>query len=90
MCSFSCQSISWSEQTVQALYKRVLNTLYLAVMLWWLSQLRYWSVCVGFLYTDVMREPLDPMEIDYLRKGCLWPQQHHGSFHKIGQYLYCG
>ena len=32
----------------------MLKTLCLAVMWWLLSQCRYWSVCVGFLYTEVL------------------------------------
>ena len=32
---------------------KILNTLYLTDRLWWLSQCKYWSVWVGFLYTVV-------------------------------------
>ena len=32
-------------------------TLNLAERWWWLSHCRYWSVCVGFLYTVMDREP---------------------------------
>ena len=47
---------SWScvEETTLALCTNVLNTLCLAVMWWLLSQCRYWSVWVGFLYTEVL------------------------------------
>ena len=31
------------------LCKRMLNTLYLADKLWWLSMCKYWSLCVGLL-----------------------------------------
>ena len=48
-------------QTVLALCVRVLNTLYLAVRLWLLSQWRHWSLCVGFLYTVVSRLLLGPV-----------------------------
>ena len=43
--------------------------LYLVEMLWWLSQCRYWSLCVGLLYTEVMREPLGNKESSISRKG---------------------
>ena len=45
------------EQTVLALCFKVLITLNLAARWWWLFHYKYWSVCVGFLYTDVNREP---------------------------------
>ena len=47
---------SWScvEVTTLALCASMLNTLCLAVMWWLLSQCRYWSVWVGFLYTKVL------------------------------------
>ena len=53
MCSSSLSSKSCVEETVLALCARVLYTLCLA-MWWLLSQWRYWSVCVGFLYTEVL------------------------------------
>ena len=37
------------EHTVLVLWCSVLTTLYLAEMVWWLLQCRYWSVWVGFL-----------------------------------------
>ena len=43
--------------TVEALWERVWMTLNLAERWWWLSHCKYWSVCVGFLYTDMDREP---------------------------------
>ena len=49
MCVSSFSKLSWVEDTVLALWARVLYTLCLAVMWWLLSQWRYWSVCVGFL-----------------------------------------
>ena len=53
---------SWGvEHTALALCVRVLTTLYLNAMLWWLSHCKYKSVCVGFLYT-----PVDEGSI------CLW------------------
>ena len=51
-----------------ALGVKVLNTLYLVEMLWWLSQCRYCSVCVGFLYTEVIREPLGQKETSVSKK----------------------
>ena len=49
MCVSSFSKLSWVEDTVLALWARVLYTLCLAVMWQLLSQWRYWSVCVGFL-----------------------------------------
>ena len=46
----------WLQQTVLALCLRVLITLNFADKWWWLSQYKYQSVCVGFLYTNVRRE----------------------------------
>ena len=37
--------------------ERVWMTLNLAERWWWLSHCKYWSVCVGFLYTVMDREP---------------------------------
>ena len=55
--SFSFWSNSGLLHTVEALWERVWMTLNLAERWWWLSHCRYWSVCVGFLYTDMDREP---------------------------------
>ena len=55
--SFSFWSNSGLLHTVEALWERVWITLNLAERWWWLSHCRYWSVCVGFLYTDMDREP---------------------------------
>ena len=55
--SFSLGSNSGLLHTVEALWERVWMTLNLAERWWWLSHCRYWSVCVGFLYTDKDREP---------------------------------
>ena len=43
--------------TVEALWERVWITLSLAKRWWWLSHCKCWSVCVGFLYTVMDREP---------------------------------
>ena len=40
-----------------ALCSNELITLFLLDMAWWLSHLRYWFVCGGFLYTLVCRLP---------------------------------
>ena len=40
-------------QTVLALWEKLLMTLYLAARWWWLSHCKYWSLCVGFLYTVI-------------------------------------
>ena len=56
-CSFSFLSNSGLLHTVEALWERVWMTLNLAERCWWLSHCRYWSVCVGFPYTDMDREP---------------------------------
>ena len=50
-CSFSFWSNSGLLHTVEALWERVWMTLNLAERWWWLSHCKYWSVCVGFLYT---------------------------------------
>ena len=55
MWSSSLSKVSCVDETVLALCARVLNTLCLAVMWWLLSQCRYWSVWVRFLYTVVLR-----------------------------------
>ena len=41
--------------TVLALWVRVLITLYWADKWWWLADCRYWSLWVGFLYTEIDR-----------------------------------
>ena len=46
-CSSLCK-YNELEQRVHTLCVRVLNTLYLAARLWWLSYCKYWSVWVGF------------------------------------------
>ena len=55
--SFSFWSNSGLLYMVEALWERVWMTLNLAERWWWLSHCKYWSVCVGFLYTDMDREP---------------------------------
>ena len=42
---------------ILALWERVLMALNFAERWWWLSHCRYWSVCVGFLYTVMDRLP---------------------------------
>ena len=49
---YKCSSFySWvgPEQMVLALWNRIPIMLYLDGMAWWLSQCRYWCICVGFL-----------------------------------------
>ena len=53
---FSFPLSSWElEQKFLAVCVKVLMTLYLAARLWWWSHCQYNFVCVGFLYTVVMR-----------------------------------
>ena len=52
-----------------ALWERVLITLNLAESLWCLSQCRYWSVWVGFLYTVIDRLPGTPGFTMVSKKG---------------------
>ena len=59
----------WSEQMVLALWWRVPTTLYLDDTGCRLSQWRYWSVCVGFLYTVVCSLPSWSGFIRMSRKG---------------------
>ena len=67
--SSSCFN-SWGfEQMVLALWCRVPITLYLDGNVWWLSQCRYRSVCVGFLYTVVLRLPSSFGITNMSRKG---------------------
>ena len=54
---------------VRALCERVLITLYLAAMLWLLSHRRYRSVCVGFLYTPMVKVPFASGLMMVSRKG---------------------
>ena len=49
--SFFYWSNSGLLHTVEALWERVWIILNLAGRSWWLSHCKYWSVCVGFLYT---------------------------------------
>ena len=67
--SSSSFSRCWLEHTVLALCFKVLITLNLADRCWWLFHCKYWSVCVGFLYTDVSREPSDWVITIVSRKG---------------------
>ena len=69
MWSSSLSKLSCVEETVFALCARVLKTLCLAVMWWLLSQCRYWSVWVGFLYTVVLRVLSGWMVMRVSRKG---------------------
>ena len=55
-CCISLLRGSGPVQTVFALWVRVPMTLYLAARLWWLSDCKYWSVWVGFLYTEIDKE----------------------------------
>ena len=50
---YSCSVLSryGVECITLALCISVLTTQYLTDMSWWLSQCRYWSVCLGFLHT---------------------------------------
>ena len=50
-CSISFWRSLGLLQTVLALWERVLMKLYFAERWWWLSLCKYWSMCVGFLYT---------------------------------------
>ena len=56
-CFSSLSSSLEFEHTTLDLCVRVLITLYLQARLWWLSNWRYKSVWVGFLYTLVVRVP---------------------------------
>ena len=53
----SSVSRCWLEHTVLTLCFKVLITPNLADRWWWLFHCKYWSMCVGFLYTDVSRKP---------------------------------
>ena len=83
-----CNSLvrsSGQVQTTLALWVSVLTTLYLAARLWWLSHCKYWSVCMGFLYT-VLRKGIVPFSwlpstvnlivgsilLIWSRKFCFW------------------
>ena len=54
---------------VCALCVKVLITLYLAAKLWFLSHGRYRSVCVGFLYTPMVKVPSASGVMMVSRKG---------------------
>ena len=69
MWSSSLSKLSCVDETVLALCARVLNTLCLAVMWWLLSQCKYWSVWVGFLYTVVLRVLSGWMVMRVSKKG---------------------
>ena len=45
------------EQCVNAFLSRMDTTDDLYALGWWDAKCRYWSVCVGFLYVDVDRDP---------------------------------
>ena len=55
MCSYSLCIGFVLAHTVLFLCVRVFKMLYLAERLWWMSQWRYSSVWVGFLYTEVSK-----------------------------------
>ena len=55
--------------TVLELHVKVLKTLYFAGRLQWLSQWRYWSLLVGFLYTEVINVLSGPGETKVSMKG---------------------
>ena len=55
-CWISLLKSSSPVQTVSGLWVRAPMTLYLAAILWWLSNCKYWSVWVGFLYTALEME----------------------------------
>ena len=65
----SCCNSCGVEQMVCALWCKVPITLYFDVKVWWLSHCRYRSVCVGFLYTVVLRLPSSSGLINVSRKG---------------------
>ena len=68
-CCSSCSANSGVELMVRALCERVLITLYLAAILWLLSHGRYRSVCVGFLYTPMVKVPSASGLMMVSRKG---------------------
>ena len=53
-CYCLCNT-SWLEQVVLALWYNVPTTLYFDGIVWWLSNCKYKSVCLGFLSTEVWR-----------------------------------
>ena len=67
-CSSSSNSY-WVEHTALALWCKVLTTLYFAAMVCWLSDCRYKSVWVGFLYTLVLKLPSEHGVTKVSRKG---------------------
>ena len=66
---FSVVSSSVVDNTVFALCVKVLITLYLVHIWWWLSQCKYWSIQVGFLYTLVVYVPLCTGMINMSKNG---------------------
>ena len=56
-CGISLVSSCGVKHMALTLYVWVLSTLYLDARLWWLSQWRYKSVWVGFLYKPVVKVP---------------------------------
>ena len=69
MYYISCYNVCWLEHITFALNANVLKTLFLAKMEWLLSQFRYWSVCVGFLYAITNKVLSEPRETRVSRKG---------------------
>ena len=69
ICCNSLSRESWVEETILGLWANVLKTLCFAVMWWLLSQWRYWSVCVGFLYTVVLNVLSGCMVTNVSKKG---------------------
>ena len=55
--------------TVLVLCAKVLNTHCFGVMWWLMSQCRYWSVCLGFLYTEVLKVLSGCMVTSVSKKG---------------------
>ena len=67
--SSSCCNSSWLEQMVFALWCNEPTTLYFDDTVWLLPLWRYRSVCVGFLYTGVLRLPSSLGVISMSKKG---------------------
>ena len=65
ICSNSLWSDCWLVETTLALWAKVLIMLCFAMMKWLLSKCMYRSVCVGFLYTEVVKVLLGPGETKY-------------------------
>ena len=68
-CSCSSSRCCLVEHISLALWNNVLMTLYLAVVVWWLSHCKYWLVWVGFLSTMVSMLPSAWIVIRWSRKG---------------------